>query len=498
MPEGRKLRSLRDKIVRPVFLMTILAGIAISLVAFYFTWSNSIASEQHHIESLAEEKVSSIERVFQSETLVIETLADQPILIDFFSQTSELRNTEEMLERLEAFNLGGQYHVTYLLDPEGNVLVSTDPTFYGKNFGFRSYFQEAINGGTGVEMAIGVVSGVPGYYFSHGVLKNDGTLGGVVVIKVKDETMTAMMHSVDNHLMFVDDFGIILYSSRDDERWKSLGPLSEEEQKQITDSKRFNFEITSSISRPLLQETVSRHSLDAFFSYSTPEGNVYAVMNHFEKEHFYLIIETDVDAISYQIGIQAGIIFLVILIFAFVIGLLVYILTSHQLKAFRTLVSSIEEIRAGRLLKIEETTKTKEIRQIVTVLNMMLARQRKTQESIELQIQERTEELERSNRMLIGRELRMIELKRALADIQSGKASPRLPQMIDWKKRFADAASFEEEVIIALGTSYQQNVMNAQLSPNDEQRIQRLLDILIRESKEHRQALEELSKTYEG
>ena len=95
---------------------------------------------------------------------------------------------------LDSFRDDLNVSVCYLIDPSGKTIASTNrdtaTSFVGKNYGFRPYFKEAMQGRPSVYMALGITSKKRGIYFSHPVYgeEKDKPLG-VVVIKASLETI---------------------------------------------------------------------------------------------------------------------------------------------------------------------------------------------------------------------------------------------------------------------------------------------------------------------
>lgn len=76
--------------------------------------------------------------------------------------------------------------VIYLLDRHGVAVAASnwqEPTsFVGKDYSFRAYFRDALNGAQGTQFALGTVSNRPGLYLSQ---RLSGGPGGVIVVKVE-------------------------------------------------------------------------------------------------------------------------------------------------------------------------------------------------------------------------------------------------------------------------------------------------------------------------
>ena len=78
---------------------------------------------------------------------------------------------------LDLFHNTMDVEVCYLMDSHGNTIASSNrhdkDSFVGKNFAFRPYFQQAIQGKLATYLALGIASGRRGAYFSYPVLARD-------------------------------------------------------------------------------------------------------------------------------------------------------------------------------------------------------------------------------------------------------------------------------------------------------------------------------------
>ncbi|MFX5777154.1 sensor histidine kinase, partial [Acinetobacter baumannii] len=72
--------------------------------------------------------------------------------------------------KLESINLAARSSTLELLDRTGLAVAASNwnlPTSYvGHNYGFRPYFRQTIAQGSGRFYAVGVISGIPGYFLS--------------------------------------------------------------------------------------------------------------------------------------------------------------------------------------------------------------------------------------------------------------------------------------------------------------------------------------------
>jgi len=132
--------------------------------------------------------------------------------------------------------------VVYVMDASGEVLASTNrdsPTsFVGKNYGSRPYFKQAITGGYGRYLALGVTSKKIGYYVSAPVRDDKGQVRGVAVIKVDLDGLKKGLDKFGTYLL-TNGQGIVLMSSLPGVSLNSLWGLEPSERKALVDSRQF-------------------------------------------------------------------------------------------------------------------------------------------------------------------------------------------------------------------------------------------------------------------
>jgi len=141
----------------------------------------------------------------------------------------------------------------FILDPKGTVVASSNyqnllgRNFYGKNYGFRPYFKRAKSQRKRqFYFAKGATSGIPGFFISSPVVENDKVLG-VVVVKLELSDWEKTWRESKGIVVVADSNGVIILSSEPDWKYKSVGNLSEEQQRQITLNKQFPGELHESV-----------------------------------------------------------------------------------------------------------------------------------------------------------------------------------------------------------------------------------------------------------
>lgn len=153
------------------------------------------------------------------------------------------RQLQKLNKRLSLFSQRTDLEALYLMDSTGLTIASSnfdqDQTFLGKNYAFRPYFQQAMQGQQGRLYAIGVTSKNPGYFIAEPVYNQQQKIAGVMVVKMKLETMERIWKDSGEQVFVASRDGIILLSSDRQLRYQSLYPLSEDRLDEIRATRAF-------------------------------------------------------------------------------------------------------------------------------------------------------------------------------------------------------------------------------------------------------------------
>lgn len=112
----------------------------------------------------------------------------------------------------------------YLLDGLGTTIASSNwdlpRSFMGRNFGWRPYFQQAVDTGAGAYHAVGTTSGQRGFYFSAQLADRRG----VVVVKIDLEALETRWAMYPTTLFFSDENDVVFLGNRPALLFRQLGP----------------------------------------------------------------------------------------------------------------------------------------------------------------------------------------------------------------------------------------------------------------------------------
>ena len=129
----------------------------------------------------------------------------------------------------------------YLIDASGETIAASNwnstGSFVGQNYGFRPYFRDAIETGIGQFYAIGVTTGVPGYFFSSRVDIDDAI--GVLVVKIDLRPLQDAWRAAEADIALADENGVIFLSARTAWQYRPLTPLLADVLEQLAETKAF-------------------------------------------------------------------------------------------------------------------------------------------------------------------------------------------------------------------------------------------------------------------
>ncbi|MBA1323170.1 sensor histidine kinase [Pseudomonas plecoglossicida] len=119
--------------------------------------------------------------------------------------------------------------VMYLMDVSGNTLAGSNwdkrDSFVGRNFAFRPYFIEAMEGRLGRFFGQGTTSAKRGYFFAAAVRDGERVIG-VLVVKVDLDHTETLWGNTPEQLLLTDQNGVVVLTSRPDWRFRATRQLT--------------------------------------------------------------------------------------------------------------------------------------------------------------------------------------------------------------------------------------------------------------------------------
>lgn len=234
------LRRYRVALIVLLILLGLLASI----------WLAGRYAEQRAWQERSLEARGQLQLYAQSIHTLVERFRSVPEVLALDSDIKSLLRapTDSLLrstlnERLEQLNSAAGSNVLYLLNAKGETLVASNwrdwSSFVGNNYAFRPYFQDAVRQSSGRYFAVGVTTGIPGYFLSHAVRDDDGTVLGVLVVKLELEELQREWASQPGVLLVADSYSVVILSNRPAWRFLALDSLSEQARAELVEVRKY-------------------------------------------------------------------------------------------------------------------------------------------------------------------------------------------------------------------------------------------------------------------
>jgi two-component system C4-dicarboxylate transport sensor histidine kinase DctB len=155
------------------------------------------------------------------------------------------RPSARLNQELLALSQDARAEAIYVMDVQGMTIAASNfaktPTFLGKNYGFRQYFQEAMQGKRASLFAIGATTSRAGYFLSAPILRS-GTPIGVAVVKLDLTRLTKILEQTNEMILVSNKDDIVVLSSRPEWRYRSLTALNVARRAEISEERQFGEE----------------------------------------------------------------------------------------------------------------------------------------------------------------------------------------------------------------------------------------------------------------
>ncbi len=152
---------------------------------------------------------------------------------------------QDLLNRkLEQINGAAESSTLELLDHTGLAVAASNwrlPSSYvGHNYGFRPYFSQTRTLGSGRFYAVGVTSGIPGYFLSSAVTADDGRFLGAMVVKLEFPELEREWRQGSDTLLVSDARGVIFIANQPGWRYRLLKPLNDNDRAELQATRQYD------------------------------------------------------------------------------------------------------------------------------------------------------------------------------------------------------------------------------------------------------------------
>ncbi|MCO8162194.1 ATP-binding protein [Pseudomonas sp. 21LCFQ010] len=164
----------------------------------------------------------------------------------------------ELNRKLESINGAAHSSTLELMDRHGVAVGAsnwrTPQSYVGNNYGFRPYFSQARAKGVGRFYAVGVTTGIPGYFLSNAVLDDHGEFMGAMVVKLEFPSLEREWALNTTDLLMVSDTkGIAFLANQPEWRYRELLPISVEDRAELLSTRQYDKKPLSPLRSRVLQ-----------------------------------------------------------------------------------------------------------------------------------------------------------------------------------------------------------------------------------------------------
>ncbi|MGD9948971.1 MAG: ATP-binding protein [Desulfobulbus sp.] len=171
-----------------------------------------------------------------------ELLATNKQLVTFLQNPGSRERINALNRYLETINNISDASDTYLMNRDGLTIAAsnwnTPKPFVGRNFSYRPYFKQAMDGKLGRYFALGTTSSERGYYFAYPV-RYEGRILGAVVIKINIDSIEENWSDQNANFLVVDPDGVIFITTQEQWRFRSMRPLDPQVLKRLAETQRY-------------------------------------------------------------------------------------------------------------------------------------------------------------------------------------------------------------------------------------------------------------------
>ncbi len=169
------------------------------------------------------------------------TLAYHPDVPNLLERPADGERAHRLNLTLQSIQRQAKVSAIYLMDRNGMTLASSNwdqpLSFVGKNFAFRPYFRDAIEGRAGRFYGIGSTTSEPGYFISKPVypLEESRSVApiGVIAVKISLAEFEETWRSSEEPIALADASGVVFLSNRMPWRYHSMRRLDDKERKYL-------------------------------------------------------------------------------------------------------------------------------------------------------------------------------------------------------------------------------------------------------------------------
>ncbi|MBA5638728.1 sensor histidine kinase [Duganella sp. LX20W] len=229
---------------RTVMGWTIVVAVGLVLAGVAYAWAERITTERLRVSGAQRLDVyaGSLENLLGKYDFLPSTLELSDDVIDMLQKPEDAALQLAVNQHLERLNRQAGSTTIYVSDLRGITLAASNwrepNSFVGDNVAFRPYVRDALRGKPAGFYGVGTTFLEPGYFFAHGIYR-DGRMLGVATVKVNIEKLEKAWVQGADKVLLSDEHGVIFLTSVPAWKYKTLGPLSADVQRELAATRQY-------------------------------------------------------------------------------------------------------------------------------------------------------------------------------------------------------------------------------------------------------------------
>jgi len=238
-------------------VLLILAGAAIvATLAMHQAQRHSLEDDAARAQQQLSLYANTLQTLIERYRALPAVLALDPQMRDALQGPVTPEITQTLNLKLEQINGAARSSTLELLDRNGLAIGASNwrlPSSYvGHNYGFRPYFTQTKANGVGRFYAVGVTSGIPGYFLSNAVRDDAGQFIGAMVVKLEFPDLEHTWAQGDDLLLVSDARGIVFIANQPGWRYRALHSLTDQDHAELSSTRQYDKQPLT----PLVQQTL--------------------------------------------------------------------------------------------------------------------------------------------------------------------------------------------------------------------------------------------------
>jgi C4-dicarboxylate-specific signal transduction histidine kinase len=430
--------KLKTKIIWSVIFSAIILSILISLSIYFYLNKKLVDDKLVNIEKLNIEQVHESIQIFKNNETFTKMLGSRTRVKEYLQNPTEAKKIELLSIFSDYAKEDSKYLSLYLLDKSGTAVISTDPSFVGNDYSFRDYYKEGMEGKTSVDLLLGKTTNKFGYYYSYPVVDNGITIGVFVAKIDSGEVDNAILDSEiakESSVMLVDRYGVIITSNKEGRFLDSIGELNKEEKDALSKSMKFLGQEIVALQYDEVQDSIRNGDISKTIELKDEEDEETEVLsiNKIGEYPFYIVSETGLEKTNLIIFNIIFVLMILIIVAVILTATLLYKLILVAISPLKKLRYFAQNISNGDFSgRIDIKTKD-DFGELSEAFNKMTDNLEDLYKNLDNKVREKTEEVEKSkdqlkktlseseriNKLMVGRELEMIKLKKEIVDLKN-------------------------------------------------------------------------------